>query len=87
MRTFIVTVKETLTTEESRGFLKLKTTQVKNEKNIDIEIKAHDKEEAKVFVENDLQAMKKLRVLMFFGFGCKSGFTSVKHEIIDVVEK
>lgn len=87
MKTFIVTVKETLTTEESRGFLKLKTTQVKNEKNIDIEIKAHDKEEAKVFVENDLQVMKKLRVLMFFGFGCKRGFTSVKHEIIDVVEK
>lgn len=87
MKTFIVTVKETLTTEKSRGFLKLKTTQVKNEKNIDIEIKAHDKEEAKVFVENDLQAMKKLRVLMFFGFGRKSGFTSAKHEIIDVVEK
>ena len=87
MKTFIVTVKETLTTEESRGFLKLKTTQVKNEKNIDIEIKAHDKEEAKVFVQNDLQVMKKLRVMMFFGFGCKGSFTSVKHEIIDVVEK
>ena len=26
MKTFIVTVKETLTTEESSGFLKLKTT-------------------------------------------------------------
>ena len=87
MKTFIVTVKETLTTEESRGFLKLKTIQVKNEKNIDIEIKAHDKEEAKVFVENDLQVMKKLRVLMFFGFGYKDSFTSVKYEIIDVVEK
>lgn len=87
MKTFIVTVKETLTTEESSGFLKLKTTQVKNEKNIDIEIKSYDKEEAKVFVENYLQVMKNLRVMMFFGFGRKGIITSVKHEIIDVVEK
>ena len=87
MKTFIVTVKEISTIEVPTGFLKLKTAQVKNEENIDIEIKAHDKEEARAFVENELQVMKKLRVLMFSGFGCKGSIASVKHEIIDVVEK
>ena len=54
MKTFIVTVKEISTIEVPTGFLKLKTAQVKNEENIDIEIKAHDKEEARAFVENEL---------------------------------